>query len=596
MEEAHAHIDSIIHHHETAIAACNATIIALHNQINNIQITSTIYQARIFSLRSQRNEYTEIYRLPVEVLCQIFSFAQINDRGEMLPFSEWTEFTRVSRHWRNVALEYRYLWANITMTNGFNNSYWAEQAVKRSKGAKLVINIFGEKAFFPSVLHISRFCQNPIRGLRVSYNSVEDIWMGVQSTLAQFQTPYFEFLDLEGVDARSYSHPVSASRWCQYPAVSEDVLRNNLQRLRNMRLVNCSIDWSSNPLFQSAMTHLTVRNPALMPTSKQFVFALKEMPNLQYLDLENAFPPADQTTIQAHVHFYHLKYLHLYSCISDEVEDFFGLVTFPPGATVQVKIGCSMSPGRPNIPRITAAVSKSYSLKPNAPGPIFRSISLFQPISNKNHTSGLKLVLFKTRKYTEQLIYDPGDIGVDFRLEFCWRTQSSSTEERLVMKQFINAIFSSSLPLQGIQCMSLAWRAEQQELTPDLMMNTFGKLSNVDTVVTGGNSSRPLVDAFDRGLASQEAPNGSQVEHIFYFPKVSSMCFCNARIINSKSAPNPVAVPVELIQDCLVRQCKRGIEIKNVSFIQCRGLGQEETVYAMQESLFNGFREAMMSL
>ncbi|TFK66798.1 hypothetical protein BDN72DRAFT_843807 [Pluteus cervinus] len=93
-------------------------------------------EARIYALRSSRNALTPAYRLPTEVLSDIFGLVQLlwtQDGLEYIP--KWTTVTHVSRHWRNIALECGTLWSDILL----GCTSYAEEAIKRSGGAHITL-------------------------------------------------------------------------------------------------------------------------------------------------------------------------------------------------------------------------------------------------------------------------------------------------------------------------------------------------------------------------------------------------------------------------------------------------------------------------
>ena len=85
----------------------------------------------IRALKSRRNELSPISRLPAEILCKIFS---LNIDIYRSPRS-WTNYSRVSQHWRSLALSAPELWTNIPV----DYHRWAQEMLIRSKMAKLTI-------------------------------------------------------------------------------------------------------------------------------------------------------------------------------------------------------------------------------------------------------------------------------------------------------------------------------------------------------------------------------------------------------------------------------------------------------------------------
>ncbi|TFK58923.1 hypothetical protein BDN72DRAFT_806305, partial [Pluteus cervinus] len=66
----------------------------------------------IRALSTFRNTFTPVYRLPPEILTRIFSF--LGNSPVKNPSFIWIVATRVSQHWRNVALTSPGLWSHIS--------------------------------------------------------------------------------------------------------------------------------------------------------------------------------------------------------------------------------------------------------------------------------------------------------------------------------------------------------------------------------------------------------------------------------------------------------------------------------------------------
>ena len=88
------------------------------------------------SIRARRNKLSPISRLPVEILCNIFSLIQDKDTfsSAQNPKS-WIKFSQVSQYWRLSALSAPELWAEIPLPY----PRWAQEMLIRSKMAKLTI-------------------------------------------------------------------------------------------------------------------------------------------------------------------------------------------------------------------------------------------------------------------------------------------------------------------------------------------------------------------------------------------------------------------------------------------------------------------------
>ncbi|KAI0042471.1 hypothetical protein FA95DRAFT_1500047, partial [Auriscalpium vulgare] len=100
--------------------------------------------ATLSALRSRRNAYSPIYRLPAEVMAEIFShlaaaYRPDSDRGWITKFSYgWILVTWVSRLWRQLALAHTSLWADISFDLG---PRWAKEMSLRAASSPLTVTV-----------------------------------------------------------------------------------------------------------------------------------------------------------------------------------------------------------------------------------------------------------------------------------------------------------------------------------------------------------------------------------------------------------------------------------------------------------------------
>ncbi|KAF9482402.1 hypothetical protein BDN70DRAFT_853434, partial [Pholiota conissans] len=320
--------------HQTTIERNRATILVLQSEIDDLESKSRVHQASILTLKSQSNDYTPISRLPPEVLCRIFWFAQRDDDAGMLPYPEWTPLTHVIRRWRNIAVNSSTLWT----VPHFGNIRWCEEAFRRSKNTGLVINISGSAREHQQAVSFALRHASHIRGLSICDTKVvgHSVWNRLCYELVK-TPPRLEFLRLTFVSGSRYPQTFGAIHE-PYPCyVPENFLKVKLQLLRSLWLT-CYENWDSLRVFHHALVHLTINNSH--PTREQFVLAMKEMPYLEYLHLAYALPMAahqpDSFLAVNSICLSHLRALHVISEIAEEVETFFQLVTIPPDAIVKV--------------------------------------------------------------------------------------------------------------------------------------------------------------------------------------------------------------------------------------------------------------------
>ena len=220
---------------------------------------------RIRERKSRRNELTPIYRLPVEILCIIFSLVS---RSWGVPKLR-TNFSQVSRHWRSSALNAPELWTEIPL--GY--SQWAQEMLIRSKTLKLTIR-FEESR--PKTIETFRSClyeMNRIEEMTIMVSELiwEDIFWGLPKSLA---APQLHSLFIES-DRTGFSIP-------------EDFFYDT-GSLRHVELFNCQISWDSRLL--TGLTCLILEHSLKANSSIiQFLHALQRMPALTDLHLIDSIP------------------------------------------------------------------------------------------------------------------------------------------------------------------------------------------------------------------------------------------------------------------------------------------------------------------
>ncbi|KAF9481447.1 hypothetical protein BDN70DRAFT_919773 [Pholiota conissans] len=553
IEEAHGRINEAIKHRESAIERLQtsifqyeATITALRTRVAAFEKSSCFNQACIFALKTQRNEFSYVSRLPAEVLCRIFLFAQRDNDGEILPYSQWTKFTHVSHRWRGIAINFPRLWTELHVA-----SYqWIQQAVKRSKNAGLIINILGRNSDHKDILNLALLPQVPVRGLRIHNASNADIWHTVHARLPRC-SPSLEFLDLVGIDTTLYAYASKVSN-----STSKEIVRDNLRRLRSLRLVDCHINWDSNPFLRHSLTHLTLHNPTTDPSRKEFFLAMKAMPNLQYLDLEFALPPTDVVPSSGdHISLAHLRFLHLYSNSPLEIEAFFYLITIPQDAMVQVECFMDQFSGA-DFSGIVIAIAKSYS-QVFGSGAQFQTFALYQPKYDDN-SFGIILELSTNAIYGEALIQDD-DTNANLQLEVF---ADEPPPDSLAMKHILNTIFKGSSLLQNVRSAYLDMEPYQDGVDSELLMKTYGRLPELVSAFIGRYASKSFMEALKHSSAVQDP---------VHFARLSSIYLYQAKISDLTgliSAPNPFAVPFKLLQDCLVQLYDRGTDMYSFRIVE----------------------------
>ena len=186
-------------------------------------------------MASRRNKLSPIYRLPLEILRNILSFIE-----DDIPFScqspkSWTNFSRVSQHWRLSALSAPELWANIPLTY----SNWAQEMLIRSKMAKLTIQSpISFTRSSPKAIETFISClyeMNRVKEIAIAVSGLiwEDIFCGFHES-----APHRHTLRIRS----------SFKRRNEIGFLIHGDFFYDTERLQRVELINCKISWDSRLL------------------------------------------------------------------------------------------------------------------------------------------------------------------------------------------------------------------------------------------------------------------------------------------------------------------------------------------------------------
>ncbi|TFK58652.1 hypothetical protein BDN72DRAFT_851664 [Pluteus cervinus] len=88
---------------------------------------------RVNRLTARLNDLAPINRLPPELITRVFFFLQTDIETAGAAYYRWTDVTRVSRYWRNLALEAKFLWSGVNYTTVVPESRWAALSLEHSR-------------------------------------------------------------------------------------------------------------------------------------------------------------------------------------------------------------------------------------------------------------------------------------------------------------------------------------------------------------------------------------------------------------------------------------------------------------------------------
>jgi len=287
-------------------------------------------------LHSQRNGHLPISKLPAEILTEIFSLHQRNVTKEYTTQTlDWVGITHICRQWREIALNLSGLWIYIP----FHNLRWAEEMIARSKHACLIVvtncNFSSsprQAQFLKNFLqqHLSR-----VQALEISGDSphrhVEKLFQDIQPS----SIPYLSTLSL----LTDWQGRVPGSS----PAYPLEILDSRLLNATSLRKVQVSTTLGWNSRLFSGLTHLTLGGrwgniPRTQTSQRDFLDALRRMPTLQHLDLNEPIllEVVDKSSLEP-VYLPELRDLTVFDTVPT-IEFFLHHVNF--SATIRTSIGC----------------------------------------------------------------------------------------------------------------------------------------------------------------------------------------------------------------------------------------------------------------
>ncbi|KAF8202154.1 hypothetical protein BJ912DRAFT_896784 [Pholiota molesta] len=532
-----------------------------HRQVDD---TIAKYQDTISALKSHRNRYALISRLPSEITSRIFLFVKLQDPYLGRAYTvNWIKVTHVTRHWRNIAVNSPSLWVDLPVAN----LPWVEEMLRRSKDASLVINYnFSSNRILPG---LALALKHTARARGLSFRKVtSNLWVDLQNVYRSL---------LHGWNALLWMATLLSGVHSPEPISITGRILSETGRLRYLELANCGVNWKSHSHILHSLTHLKIHNLSYpsRPDGKQFVDILKGMPNLESLDLKDVLPV--QTSEQApwptdRIHFTSLQTLNIHST-NNELRPFFSCVTFPPTATVNVVCSAtdavtSSLNSATDFSDVISNIGRSFSNCSSAP--IFQSFVLREPTQG----SGVQFELYTD--VLDDLALSRPEFVPGLKLAFFLKA-GISTE--LTVDKLLLDVFDGALHLQHVKRLYLANLA--CNIDSGTIAITVGKLPSVRSVMVAAGASKPFLDALK--LRSDDAamgPTTSGSMSKLYFPCLSSICLRETRFDDSDD------LTVDSLQDTLIQRHECGAEIKKLILRNCFRL-ETDGVGSLEEIVDN---------
>ena len=468
-------------------------------------------------LKSRRNELSPISRLPAEILCNIFSFAEV--LSQTWSPESWTNFSQVSQHWRSLALRAPELWTKIPLAY----PRWAQEMLIRSKKAKLTIrsdNSSSLKAI--QTLRLCLYEMNRIEEINLTAipgSLLEEIFWDLPKHAPQLHTLRIE------------SPPLSEA----FP-IFENFLYDT-KRLRRVELSNCKISWDSRLL--TGLTRLTLIGPLNANSSIiKFLHALQQMPALTHLYLEDSIPDYIEGSSYPVVNLPCIQTLS----ISSGVGPLTGVlrhITIPHITIFRLTCKENQSTQIDFSNFLSVLATKFLSSF------VIRSLSLRVRNDEMTQTHGLEFDLWTA----PSLIY----------LFLTWPSSQPHNHENALTCAF-NAL--SLLSLIQLQI------STEDHIDSWTWVKTFGKLPLLKKVWVQSYSPRPFLEALV--YKRKAAEKSKTAYHTVSFP--------NLRYIHLEGIDFDATDPtsISMLIDCLMERYERKAEVEVLHLEDCYYISSED--------------------
>ncbi|KAG1818434.1 uncharacterized protein BJ212DRAFT_90767 [Suillus subaureus] len=230
------------------------------------------------ALRTCRNSYSPISSIPPELLSTIFVFHVQQTQLRYIPDNpdvlSWLIVGRVCRRWREVALRTPELW----VTPFLNCSKATDEMLTRSKMAPLNLKIgrrYRMDSIQKALMHMERLQSVSLLFLHGDTAGCRCI-MEFINKLSSCSAPKLRLLALEVGDKQTPRVAIPI----YFPAPN----------LCSLRIKHCDLSWASSVLTGLTVLDIQKLSPECLPTLDELISALRRMPALHTLVLEDALP------------------------------------------------------------------------------------------------------------------------------------------------------------------------------------------------------------------------------------------------------------------------------------------------------------------
>uniref|UniRef100_A0A8H7XVH0 F-box domain-containing protein n=1 Tax=Psilocybe cubensis TaxID=181762 RepID=A0A8H7XVH0_PSICU len=501
----------------------------------------------ILSLRTRRNTFSPISRLPPELLSRIFGFLSQDSPLYGTTVLSWIRVSYVCRTWRSVALNHPSLWSTLPL--GYCR--WTKEMLNRSKMASLTV-----KCDFSAAGSYSRKLRESTTLALAQSSRISNLSL----TNADHPTMQKFLSEMPKLTPRLESIRLTVMRKSIDPALEPGCelpleFLSSADYLRRIELTRFIINWES--LVSQNLTHVKIHDvpPSARPTVTILWKALQKMPLLELLELSNVLTDGDTDTLLfsdvSSIHLPHLRILSLVAT-TPQVSNILRYLSFPQ--TAHIHIDCKGThTTKFDFSDITSWASTFLAAPKKARGPMIRTFE----VRSSYPTPGLRFRAFSEVLSDSDFTKSGLDPIFNLTLTSGFITDISVAEiDKMLVDVFI------AMPLHG----TVALRLDQNyhSMSSSALTNTFGTLNQLRSVTASGIVTEFLVKALGDILPNRRSTRSHHAQATF--PALRSVSLCNVDL--------EFEVPLKSLEDALKARKKRGVEVRELKLEMCSRITQ----------------------
>ncbi|KAL0565993.1 hypothetical protein V5O48_016025 [Marasmius crinis-equi] len=291
-------------------------------------------EIRMQDLKYQQNSLLPVSRLPPEILQTVFVHCQYFDNGSApLLFGQpaWLSLLRVCHYWRQVALEFAWMWTCPDL----RFPKLAEDMIRRAKNLPLAVEWAHYpdeappchiRALWDALSHLPRIARLSVR---LNKHCVTDFMASMSRPALLLHT-----LEVHLDRARAFTY-----------TIPDSFLSGQAPLLRSLSLSGLDLPWESPILRATGLRtlHLFPNSDfQFRPSVSQLLRVLADMPNLQVLELvgmrSKSSYKADNSTVPSVAHLPFLRRLRLGTCLSSDCMNILRRLSFPRDTELRLTV------------------------------------------------------------------------------------------------------------------------------------------------------------------------------------------------------------------------------------------------------------------